>query len=153
MNPKFALEQFLKAKVEASSPDSLLADVQVRGWKGETSKKTHTVAVLSERFSLSPNLSGVLEYYDSELYAVVFVKVAGQQPNAPAARAAAESTLDQLVRGIAGWIFADHTLGGRVFDARVMGVDFQDEGKTGEQYLIAPIFILANEASRFVENR
>lgn len=154
MNPKFALQQFLEAKVEAAPPDSLLADVQVRGSKGETSKKPHTVAIVSGDFSLSPSgPSGTLQYYDAELYAVVFVKVQGQQPNAPAARATAESQLDELVRKIAGLIFDDNTLGGRVFDARVFGCQFQDEGKTGEQYLISPISIIANEASRPVENR
>ncbi len=153
MNPKFALQQFLEDKVLAAPPDSPLADVQVRAAKGETSKKPHTVALISDGFSLSPNAQGELEYYDANLYAVVFVKVVGQQPNSPPARAIAESQLDELVRAISQCVFQDHTLGGRVFDARVMGVDFEEEEKTGERYLLAPIFIVANEASRFVDNR
>lgn len=154
MNPKFALQQFLEAKVAAAPSGSLLADVQVRAAKGETSKKPHTVAIISGEFSLSPSgPNGALQFYDAELYVVVFVKIAGQQPNSPAARATAESQLDELVRTIAGLIFEDHTLGGRVYDARVFGCEFQDEGKTGEQYLVCPISIFANEASRPVENR
>lgn len=154
MNPKFALQQFLEEKVAAAPTGSLLADVQVRAAKGETSKKPHTVALVSGEFSLSPSgPNGALQYYDAELYPVVFVRIPGQQPNAPAARATAESQLDELVRTIAGLIFEDNTLGGRVFDARVFGCRFEDEGKTGEQYLIATLTILANEASRPVENR
>lgn len=154
MHPKFALQQFLEDKVLAAPPDSVLANAQIRGAKGEASKKPHSVVVMSGDFSLSPSgPDGALQYYDVELYAVVFVRIAGQQPNAPAARADAESKLDELVRAIAGLVFQDNTLGGRVFDARVFGAEFQDEGKTGEQYLFSPISIIANEASRPVENR
>jgi hypothetical protein len=133
--------EYLEERFNAAAQDDVLYGLELHDTIYQTITKDNGVRVSDASGGISPAAGGVIKEFDVTVVLVCFARVAGVEKTE---RQEAVQTVFDIQMAVAGLLYADSSLGGRVCDLKVL------EGSRGydtfhdDAYAVANIPVIVN---------
>lgn len=142
------LFEFLAEKIGSALPESVLFGLEVHDTVHQAITKLRGVRVSEANGAIAPGPGGVAGEWDVDLYLVCFAKVEGKDKKL---RQDALAAAFDIQMAVAGLLFADQTLGGRVCDLVVRKWGRGYDVFEGNPYAVVNMPLLINPSGRGYE--